>query len=98
MPPWAGAAVWRFAPGSPPAAFADPSGTGSGCKHELLARTAAVPTGDLIGTRSHGGGGPKVTISLAPADVEKGSAGFGLPIAIACLIAGGQFGTGKIDE
>ncbi|MBN1555881.1 MAG: ATP-binding protein [Phycisphaerae bacterium] len=38
--------------------------------------------------------GPKVTINLAPADVRKDSAAFDLPIAIAALLAGGQFQTG----
>ncbi|KPK50343.1 MAG: magnesium chelatase [Planctomycetes bacterium SM23_25] len=42
--------------------------------------------------------GPKVTINLAPADVKKESAAFDLPIAIACMLAGGQFATEKIDE
>jgi magnesium chelatase family protein len=42
--------------------------------------------------------GPKVTINLAPADVKKDSAAFDLPIAIACMIAGGQFVTEKIDD
>ena len=42
--------------------------------------------------------GPKVTIGLAPAEVKKDSAGFDLPIAIAVMIAGGQFFTEKIDD
>ena len=42
--------------------------------------------------------GPKVTISLAPADVKKDSAALDLPIAIACMLAGGQFFTEKIDD
>ncbi|MGB2824257.1 MAG: magnesium chelatase domain-containing protein, partial [Phycisphaerae bacterium] len=42
--------------------------------------------------------GPKVTINLAPADVKKDSAALDLPIAIACMISGGQFFTEKIDE
>ena len=42
--------------------------------------------------------GPKVTINLAPADVKKDSAAFDLPIAVACLIASGQFFTEKIDD
>ena len=37
------------------------------------------------------------TIHLAPADGRIDSA-YDLPIAIACLSAGGQFGPGKIDE
>ena len=36
--------------------------------------------------------GPKVTINLAPADVRKDSAAFDLPIAIAVMLAGGQWG------
>ncbi len=42
--------------------------------------------------------GPKVTISLAPADVKKDSAAFDPPIAIACMLASGQFFTEKIDD
>jgi magnesium chelatase family protein len=42
--------------------------------------------------------GPKVTISLAPADVKKDSAALDLPIAVACMISGGQLFTEKIDE
>ena len=42
--------------------------------------------------------GPKVTINLAPADVRKDSAAFDLPIAIAVMLAGGQFVTEKIDD
>ncbi len=42
--------------------------------------------------------GPKVTINLAPADVKKDSAAFDLPIALACMLAGGQFVTEKIDD
>jgi len=41
---------------------------------------------------------PKVTINLAPADVKKDSAALDLPIAIACMISGGQFITEKIDD
>ncbi|MCY2928490.1 MAG: YifB family Mg chelatase-like AAA ATPase [Planctomycetota bacterium] len=42
--------------------------------------------------------GPKVTINLAPADVKKDSAAFDLPIALAAMLAGGQFATEKIDQ
>ena len=42
--------------------------------------------------------GTKVTISLAPADVKKESAAFDLPIAIALMIAGGQFATEKTED
>jgi len=42
--------------------------------------------------------GPKVTINLAPADVKKESAAFDLPLAVACMLAGGQFATEKIDD
>ena len=42
--------------------------------------------------------GPKVTINLAPADVKKESAALDLPIAIACMIAGGQFQSDWIDD
>ena len=42
--------------------------------------------------------GPKVTINLAPADVRKDSAAFDLPIAMAVMLAGGQFVTEKIDD
>jgi magnesium chelatase family protein len=42
--------------------------------------------------------GPKVTINLAPADVKKDSAAFDLPIAVAAMLAGGQFATEKIDD
>jgi len=42
--------------------------------------------------------GPKVTVNLAPADVRKDSSAFDLPIAIAAMLAGGQFTTDKIDE
>ncbi|MCY2924062.1 MAG: magnesium chelatase, partial [Planctomycetota bacterium] len=42
--------------------------------------------------------GPKVTINLAPADVKKESAAFDLPIALAAMLAGGQFATEKIDQ
>jgi magnesium chelatase family protein len=42
--------------------------------------------------------GTKVTISLAPADVKKESAAFDLPIAIALMIAGGQFQTEKTED
>jgi len=42
--------------------------------------------------------GPKVTINLAPADVKKDTAAFDLPIAVACMLAGGMFATEKIDD
>ncbi len=42
--------------------------------------------------------GPKVTINLAPADVRKDSAAFDLPIAVAVMLASGQFATEKIDD
>lgn len=42
--------------------------------------------------------GPKVTINLAPADVKKESAGFDLPIAISVCVAGGLFGTEKLED
>ncbi len=42
--------------------------------------------------------GPKVTINLAPADVKKDSSALDLPIAVACMIAGGQFFAEKTDE
>ena len=42
--------------------------------------------------------GPKVTINLAPADVKKDSSGYDLPIAIACMIASGQFLSEKTDD
>jgi len=42
--------------------------------------------------------GPKVTINLAPADVRKDSAALDLPIAVACMLASGQFSTERIDE
>ncbi len=42
--------------------------------------------------------GPKVTINLAPADVKKDSSGYDLPIAIACMIASGQFFSEKTDD
>jgi len=42
--------------------------------------------------------GPRVIINLAPADVRKDSAAVDLPIAIATLLAGGQFASDKIDE
>jgi len=42
--------------------------------------------------------GPKVTINLAPADVKKESAALDLPIAVACMIAGGQFQSDWIDD
>ena len=35
--------------------------------------------------------GPKVTINLAPAELRKDSAALDLPIAMALLLAGGQF-------
>ena len=42
--------------------------------------------------------GPKVTINLAPADVKKDSSGYDLPIAIACMMASGQFQSEKAEE
>ncbi|MGC9455606.1 MAG: YifB family Mg chelatase-like AAA ATPase [Phycisphaerae bacterium] len=42
--------------------------------------------------------GPKVTINLAPADVRKDSAGFDLPIALACMLAGGMFASEKLED
>jgi len=42
--------------------------------------------------------GPKVTISLAPADVRKESAAFDLPIAIAVCVAGGMLASEKLDD
>ena len=42
--------------------------------------------------------GPKVTINLAPADVKKDSSGYDLPIAIACMIASGQFQSDKAED
>ena len=42
--------------------------------------------------------GMKVTINLAPADVKKDSAALDLPIALACMIADGQFSSDKIDQ
>ena len=42
--------------------------------------------------------GPKVTINLAPADVRKDSAAFDLPIALACMLAGGMFASEKLDD
>lgn len=42
--------------------------------------------------------GPKVIINLAPADVRKDSAAFDLPIAIAALLAGGQFASAQSEE
>jgi len=42
--------------------------------------------------------GPKVTINLAPAEVRKDSAAFDLPIALACMIAGGQFSSDVLDD
>lgn len=42
--------------------------------------------------------GPKVTINLAPADVRKESAAFDLPIALACMLAGGMFASEKIED
>lgn len=42
--------------------------------------------------------GPKVTISLAPADVRKDSAAFDLPLAIAAMLAGGQFFSEAIND
>jgi len=42
--------------------------------------------------------GVKVTINLAPADVKKDSAAFDLPIALACMVAGGQFSADKLDQ
>jgi magnesium chelatase family protein len=40
----------------------------------------------------------KVTINLAPADVKKDSAAFDLPIALACMVAGGDFSADKLDQ
>jgi len=42
--------------------------------------------------------GPRVTISLAPAELKKDSAAFDLPIAVAAMLAGGQFRTEKGEE
>jgi len=42
--------------------------------------------------------GPKVTINLAPADVKKDSAGYDLPIAVACMMASGQFFSEKAGD
>jgi magnesium chelatase family protein len=42
--------------------------------------------------------GPKVTINLAPADVKKDSSGYDLPIAIAVMMASGQFQSEKTDD
>ncbi len=42
--------------------------------------------------------GPKVTISLAPADLKKDSAALDLPVAIAVCLAGGVFSTEKADD
>jgi len=42
--------------------------------------------------------GPKVTISLAPADVRKDSSAFDLPIAVAAAVAGGLLGPDKLDH
>ncbi len=42
--------------------------------------------------------GPKVTINLAPADVKKDSSGFDLPIAVACVAAGGQLPSEKLAD
>jgi magnesium chelatase family protein len=42
--------------------------------------------------------GPKVTISLAPADVRKDSSAFDLPIAMAAAVAGGLVGPEKLDD
>jgi len=42
--------------------------------------------------------GPKVTVNLAPADVKKDSAGYDLPIAIACMLASRQFFSEKAED
>jgi len=42
--------------------------------------------------------GMKVTINLAPADLKKDSASLDLPIALACMIAGGDFSSDKIEQ
>jgi magnesium chelatase family protein len=42
--------------------------------------------------------GMKVTINLAPADVKKDSASLDLPIALACMVAGGDFLSDKIEQ
>jgi len=42
--------------------------------------------------------GQKVTINLAPADVKKESAALDLPIALACMLGGGQFVSDKTDQ
>ncbi|NLW86921.1 MAG: YifB family Mg chelatase-like AAA ATPase [Planctomycetes bacterium] len=42
--------------------------------------------------------GPKVTISLAPADVKKDSASLDLPIAVAVCIAGDVFDSDKVND
>ena len=39
-----------------------------------------------------------MTINLAPADVKKDSAALDLPIAAACMLAGGQFFSERIDD
>ncbi len=42
--------------------------------------------------------GPKVIINLAPAEVRKDSSAFDLPLAIACMIAGGQLASDFLDD
>jgi magnesium chelatase family protein len=42
--------------------------------------------------------GMKVTINLAPADLKKDSAALDLPIALACMVAGGDFSADKLDQ
>ena len=42
--------------------------------------------------------GPKVTINLAPADVKKDSSGYDLPIAVAVMMASGQFQSDKAED
>jgi magnesium chelatase family protein len=42
--------------------------------------------------------GPRVTISLAPADVKKESAALDLPIAAAVCLAGGQFASDVVER
>jgi magnesium chelatase family protein len=41
--------------------------------------------------------GPKITVSLAPADVKKDSAAYDLPIALAVLLAGEQLASDQAD-
>jgi len=42
--------------------------------------------------------GQNVTINLAPADLKKDSAALDLPIALACMTAGGQFTSDKASQ